>query len=993
MTAAYRLLPRVVTGALLTVNWLAASQAGAGSVRGTVQDADFGVPLPLVRVELSELELRVETDNQGGYLFEAVPPGQYTLVFWKPGYVRQVKTDVVVASGRLSEVDVSLAGEFTEMEELVVQDVQVGAGTEAALLELRFDSPAMMDSVSSDLMSRAGASDAAGALRLVSGATVTDGKFAVIRGLPDRYVSSQMNGVRLPSADEDTRAVELDQFPSPVLESIQVTKTFTPDQQGDASGGAVDVRLKGIPEERVAQLKGQIGLNTAVLNETGFVTYSGGGVDFWGRGADSREPQAENTDWTGPIGITKEDSPDFDWKGSGAFGNKFVLDDVILGAFGSFFYERDSSHRDEGKDDSKWVESPGAGMTPKYSQGAPSQGDFLTSLFDVQRSTDTVQWGGLATLGLETEDHAVGLTFLYTHAAEDKAILAEDTRGKDYYFPGYEPNNPNDPGNAFGRREAAPYLRTETLEYTERTSSTLQLHGEHTLELGDREWGSFLFHRPTLRWYAASSKAGLDQPDKRQFGSAWLGANNGFPPFVPPEEAVHIPYKPAANFTIGNLQRIFKTINEESDQFGGELEWPLDQWDGEEGSVRLGLFSDQVDRSFDQDTYSNFGDNGASYNAGWNEFWSEVFVSEGGHEITSSQADVDYEGEQDVRAVYSMVDLPLSGSTTLIAGARFESSDVSTVNDAEPFAEWFPPGATQGQILDPGEADADFSEDDFLPSIGIVSELSETVTVRASYSQTVARQTFKELTPILQQEFLGGPVFIGNPTLGMAGLDNLDLRIDYVPYPGGLLSLSFFHKSIDDPIEYIQVPADFNYTTARNYPEGRLHGYELELRQDIGEYVDELQGVSLGLNATLIDSKVDLPRDEINALASVQAPTSSRDMTNAPEYLLNLYSTWDVDERTRLGLFYTLQGDTLVAGAGTDNNLFVPSVYAKEFGTLNFSASRAFDDGLKLEFKAKNLTDPVIREVYRSEYVPGGDETKTSYQRGMEFSISLGISF
>ena len=174
--------------------------------------------------------------------------GLYTVIISKPGYVRQVRSGVVVSAGKLADLDVSLSGEVTEMEEFVVQDaLKLKAGTEASLLQLRFKSPSLMDSISSDLMSRAGASDAASALRLVAGATVQDGKSAVIRGLPDRYVSSQMNGVRLPTADEDKRAVELDQFPSAVIESIQVSKTFTPDQQGDASGGAVNVRLKGVP--------------------------------------------------------------------------------------------------------------------------------------------------------------------------------------------------------------------------------------------------------------------------------------------------------------------------------------------------------------------------------------------------------------------------------------------------------------------------------------------------------------------------------------------------------------------------------------------------------------------------------------------------------------------------------------------------------------------------------------------------------------------------
>ena len=182
------------------------AQTGSGSIRGLVQDADLDVPLPGVEVLVVEASRAVRSGDQGNYLIEGLAPGRYTLVFTRDGYLRQVRADVVVSAGALTELDVSLAGDFTDLEEFVVQDLlQATAGTEAAMLELRFESPALMDSISADLMSRAGASDAATGLRLVSGASVQDGKFAVIRGLPNRYVSSQMNGVRLPSADEVTK--------------------------------------------------------------------------------------------------------------------------------------------------------------------------------------------------------------------------------------------------------------------------------------------------------------------------------------------------------------------------------------------------------------------------------------------------------------------------------------------------------------------------------------------------------------------------------------------------------------------------------------------------------------------------------------------------------------------------------------------------------------------------------------------------------------------
>jgi outer membrane receptor protein involved in Fe transport len=170
-----------------------------------------------------------------------------------------------------------------------------------------------------------------------------------------------------------------------------------------------------------------------------------------------------------------------------------------------------------------------------------------------------------------------------------------------------------------------------------------------------------------------------------------------------------------------------------------------------------------------------------------------------------------------------------------------------------------------------------------LPSAGLEYEPIEELTIRGSYSQTVARQTFKELTPVLQQEFLGGPIFIGNPDLQMSSIENYDLRVDHRPYDGGLLSLSWFQKDIDDPIEYVQKVGLFDYTTPVNYPKGELTGYEVEVRQDLGHLWGAVEGVSLGANATFIDSKVTLPVDEAAGfdMANIMAPMSSRDMTNA----------------------------------------------------------------------------------------------------------------
>lgn len=998
--APWRILCWIVLGFMLSRSPSFAAQQKAGSLRGVVYDKDFGTPLAGAQVLIVETGQKVSTSDQGNFVFSQVPPGKYTLIFTKEGYLRQVKADVIVSAGQLTDLEASLAGEVTEMKEFLVQDVmQSGGASEASLLKLRYESPSLMDSIGADLMSRAGASDAAGALRLVSGASVQDGKFAVIRGLPDRYVSSQMNSVVLPTADENKRAVELDQFPAPVIESIQVSKTFTPDQQGDASGGAVNVRLRGIPDQPIFQIKNQLIYNTQVTGRSDFLTYQGGGVDFWARDGGGRDIQSDNvgSNWDGAAGTTRGTAP-LDSKWALTAGDRWESESgVRTGGLVSLFYETKHTFFDDGKDDAYWVTHPGDPMTPQFFQGTPDQGDFKTALYDVTQGTESVKLGALAAFGVETERNSVNLTGLYTRSAEDTATLATDTRGKAYYFPGYNPNDPYGPGNDPDHLHAAPYLRLETLQYTERTTGTLQLTGKHTLDVSEFDVGDNLrCSAPVIDWTLAYSTAGLNQPDKRQFGALWLPASYhaGTPfsdPYTSPE--TWLPYKPAENFSLGNFQRIWKEIDEQSGEYGVNFKVPFQDGNANEGYLKTGLFGNRVDRKFNQQTFSNFGDSAASFEGSWDDPWSLSFPFED-HPITGASTDVDYKGRLDVSAVYGMLDYPISTTLSVVGGARVESTKIDVVNFPEADATWFPPGATAPVTLNPGDADVAFQESDVLPSLGLVYEPTKQFTVRASYSQTVARQTFKELTPIIQQEYLGGPIFIGNPDLQMSKLTNYDLRFDYVPYEGSLVSTSWFRKDIKDPIEYVQRFVTFGFTTAENYSKGELDGYELEVRQDLGHLWRRMEGFAVGANATFINSQVTLPSDEAAQFndPGIQAPMTTRDMTNAPDHLYNLYGTYDVPRTgTQFAVFYTVQGDTLVEGATTNLGNFIPSIYAKQYDTLNMSISQALGKYVKLQLQAKNLTNPKIQEVYRSPYI-GSDVTKSSYTRGIEYSLGITVS-
>lgn len=644
------------------------------------------------------------------------------------------------------------------------------------------------------------------------------------------------------------------------------------------------------------------------------------------------------------------------------------------------------------------MKTPGAAMSPVHT--SLGEDPWYTKLYDTTKGSEELQWGMLSGFGIEFSDQELSLLYSKTHAAEDTAVLQENTRGKYWFDPAYDVNNPDH--STVG---SSPFTRHQTLEYTERDTDTLQLRGSHSIPLPDWSAGDyFTLLDPEIDWTVARSGSSLDSPDKRQFSSTWVpeyvtpGLNLGWLVLPPTTNAAHYTeYAESANINLGNLQRIWKTVEEESDQYFVDTKLPFTQWSEDEGFLKFGVFKDQVRREYRQNSFSNGKETFPTYEGDWSDYWTSVWESEN-HVLNGSTVDIGYDGEQNISAYYTMLDMPIGKGVILRGGVRHEQTEVSTKVKASVYGEkgprWYPAPNYSSTILQPGAADVDFEQNDLLPALGMEWQVIDTLSLRAAFSETVARQTFKELTPVEQQEYLGADIFIGNPFLKMSALKNYDLRLDYNPYPGGLVSVSWFKKEIDQPIEYVQqLFGSFIGTTPVNYDEGQMDGFEFEVRQSLGEFWEPLKGIHLGGNLTLINSSVSIPQVERNQMAYYGfVDRASRDMLNAPEYLYNLNATWSLERYgLDLGLFYSVKGDSLAAGAGISDGFLVPDVYETARGTLNFTASKTLGDHLKLLFKVKNLTDSPVEEVYRSPYQ--GDVIKQSYKPGLSFALEISGSF
>lgn len=1043
-------LIRVAAAAVALISFVVpatAQQGQAGGFRGSVYDRDFEVPLSGARVTVVEASVSVLTTADGTFVVEALPPGSYTVSVTKEGFERQVIANVVVMAGRLADLRIDLETEVFEMPELVVTGQDLLSDSEVGVLELRMESVTVQDAVSAELISKAGATDVAGALRLVVGASVVEGKYATVRGLSDRYTGTTLNGIRVPSADPRKRAVQVDLFPTGTIESITVTKTFTPDLQGDFTGGGVDIRTKSIPESRILKARVQVEYDTTATGNPRFLTYEGGGVDPWGydRDGSRRLPDVANQFLPNISGIRyQKDTTDADMSRSTLLdeatrsmspvmgvttkapgpnyglqivaGNRYDLGgDRLFGWIGALTYKREYAFYENGINNNVVVDT---------AEGVPG----VTKDRVDNRGQDGLLIGALANVVAQpSPDHELSLKLILNQSAEDEARIQVENKGQLGSVVNYEQN--------------------QSLRYLERTVASTQIHGRHFFP-------GVLDDGMSLSWALATNFTRQDEPDTRFFLNAVEFD------FETGEGVANDQTGSGGSAASDRTRRIWREGVENNLTGRVDLTLPFTQWTNTRGEIKAGLFSERTDRDYDQRSYTYVYSqqacctppgrrprpwpdaviNNPERYPDWyeyyvlqqtrlqagryrmsspNDLWTDVFMDPDrigladGREsewVADNQLlwtikdlfndDVDYTGEQAIDAFYTMADLPLSPKVSLISGARFETTDISITpvspdGAVEVIRVRFGSNREINRI--PQElAATDIEDMSVLPSLGTVWEILPNMKLRGSVSRTVARPTFRELAPVATEEFIDGDEFVGNPNLRISKITNYDLRWEWFRRPGEVLAASVFYKEITDPIEFINfAAANRTFVQPVNFEQGRLLGYELEARTSFDVFAPGLAGLAAGINYAYIESEVDVPQTEQDALAVFKLDEPTRRLQGQPDYVFNVNVTWDnPDTDTSVGIFYNRVGEILLAGSARvfgDPGGGIPNVFEQPMGFLNFNVTQGVGSDLQLTFKAKNLLQPDRRVLFRT---PSGEELpKEVRYTPARYSVALTYSW
>jgi len=232
-----------------------AASAATGKVQGRVLATDTGEAIGFADVLLIPADTTMHkvgglTNADGTYLLEA-PAGRYTIQIRALSYGVKRVEGLVVTDGQVTQFDTALKPEAIQQPEIVVE-ANAKQNTESSMLSARKRASTVGDAVSAEQVRRSPDKNTAEVLRRVTGLTVADGKYVFVRGLGERYSSTEIDGVRIASPEQNKRVVPLDLVPANLLENVVVQKTYTSDRQGEFGGGDVQVHTKDFPrsEER-----------------------------------------------------------------------------------------------------------------------------------------------------------------------------------------------------------------------------------------------------------------------------------------------------------------------------------------------------------------------------------------------------------------------------------------------------------------------------------------------------------------------------------------------------------------------------------------------------------------------------------------------------------------------------------------------------------------------------------------------------------------------
>lgn len=917
--------------------------AQQGRVVGTVSENGTTETLIGVNVMAEGATVGTNTDFEGDYVLE-LNPGTYTIVYSFLGFQTKAIEDVTVKAGEATRVDVSL-DVSQDLLAAVVVTASARENTESAVLNMQRNSAVVMDGLSAQSIRRAGAGTVASAVRSVPGVSVQGGKYVYVRGLGDRYSKSILNGMDIPGLDPDKNTVQMDIFPTNILENLVVIKTASAELPADFTGGVVNVVTKDIPSEKRIGVSLSAGFNPDMHFNNNYVSYQGSSTDFLGfDNGDRKLPVSTGLDIPTPAspdnealeGITRSFNPLMAAKRSVSmpdislgidFSNQYPAWGNQLGVIAALNY----------KNSTTFYEGFRNGIYQR-----PNQTDPDSQLREDQSQVgdlggQNVLLSGLAGLNYKTGSAKYALTLLHIQNGESRAAIFDQS-------------------TLITNRVSS---HKQTLDYSQRSVSNLLLSGKHS-----SKDGSFL-----TEWKVSPSLARVEDKDVRTVTFVREGGDY------------------TINTDAGVPSRVWRDLEEFDAVSRVDLTKKTAVF-GRDASLKFGGLYSYKQRDYSIHDYAIY--SRAVDPAGLNGDANAILAPEN---VWTSASNAGYY----IRGTYQPSNTFRSTQHT---GALYVSGEFRPLEKlraivglrAEQYITFF-----TGENVDHLRYDKEqtINELDLFPSVNLVFSPVENQNFRASYSRTTARPSFKELSVVQISDPLTNIRFLGNLELVPTYIDNLDIRYELYGDRSQLFAISGFYKYFRNPIE-LQAYNDAapDNIIPRNSPSANVYGIEAEVRKNFGFISGTLADLSLNANVSLVNSVIEMGKNEYESRQHFaregEEIEDTRQLQGQSPYLINAglnYSNPDLG--LEAGLFYNVQGKTLDIIGFSKN----ADVYVQPFNNLSFNFTKKLGAEKRgaLNVKVENILDEERRSIY--EAYQAADQIYQLRSPGRRFSIGYSYNF
>lgn len=896
--------------------------ADRGVLSGIVISVADGSFLVNAKVKIYPGEFTVGTNLDGIFEIE-LPGGKYDIEVSQEGFLDYRVEGVEVKSGETTYQDIAIAPQGLNLGSVTVTANVVKASTEALLIE-RKSLSTLSDFIGSQEMGKLVGGGAADVMERVTGVTVVDSKYVFVRGLGERYSSTMLNGSVIPSTQPDKKVISMDMLPASLLENVRTDKSYTPDQPGEFSGGTVRAETKDLPSEASMKLSISQGFGTnTTFND--FLTYPGGGKWDWlgfGKGSRSLPSQVpgERIFESGRFtegGYTAEQLQEI----GRSFSNVWTpaATRSALPNSGINFFAGNTFGK--------------VGLVLAYSYANKfnnqkeirnfyriGEGSRLEPLhnFDFDYSTYSVRQGLTANFAYQLTDY--NRFFV-------RNFYTKDTSDESRFFSGYDGDNYTD-------------VRNQRLRYVEEGIYSGQVGGEHYIGILNDSF---------IEWKLTYSRSSLDEPNMREAsyeerGASMVLANEPQSAFIMDSGLSETMWEPSIDWnTFFNLDWAAITFKAGASYRDREREFGSRRFRFAQGSD-----TNDLDLTLPVEQLVNT-----------DNIRPTLFQIQ----ETTRNSDA-YGASQITRAGYGMLDASM-GDWRFIGGLRIESNS-QLVDTFDPF--------------DPGNADtftsARLNDTDLLGSIASIYRLNDSMNLRGSFARTVNRPQFREMSPFEFTDISGGQSVVGNPELKRAVILNYDFRWEWFLGNSELVSVSYFHKNFDDPIERYIEPTSTLRASFLNADKARNSGFELDMRKNLGSIGSSY--FSANMNFTFVDSSVTIPQEALNVLTTLERPLSGQS-----KYVFNGILEWQIPEaRSMARLMFNYQSSRIIdVGA-----LGLPDIYESGYPKLDAVFMKDLSSRWGLKLSARNLLDEA------HEFTQGGLIYR-SYNTGREFTVGISYDF